>query len=650
MGLRSLIAGLVLGASIAAGCAGTRVEEPLPQKISLEESVEDEVEANIGFEGDFSDKEKKLIHHSINIIEEKYPFYFDVFFVKGEGDTFNDEQIGGRAYAGLGSKEKDKEGFIKFFGQELYNKYRGKDVVVMRDFSFSKLHESNKDALWNSVYVRGFSAEGSYMRQVSHEAFHLFFDRIKTDELIRKLYEIDLKYEVYRKGSRRSHPGHPSFYTFFYSGSPDMDAAMREKSANEFSADTKALEVLRYIPKKTRDAAFNEKREELDMAMIVGNLINKQKKGLYVTKYAEIAPFIEDVVKDLTGEDVSHITGHVMEKEEYERKWNFDGTAGRFLPFRNETYVMQSNVNGVLSIGFHEIGHYVTRQAKDIKTKEILALVKEMGRRLERDTNYVLSGDSEAMFQKLKRLRERKFTRKELEEGLMEEAGAMAFERWAMWYTQEKFEEIGTNRVIIRPSSEINKHFVAEDMCTEVYNSLLEPGKSELDALKETFGFMATANYDYIREFLSAGVQERAETFFRMQLNMQEGATFAPKLYTNPVDAAMGRHAPMLKGMERAIIQAGISFLIRHKDEFDDEDPLGGFDLNENGKGAQLADKLLEQLTEGDYNKNTLLIVNTGATHTNAIARKLQDKYNVYFISEGPYIFSYKAFMEERNI
>ena len=350
----------------------------------------------------------------------------------------------------------------------------------------------------------------------------------------------------------------------------------------------------------------------------IGDLVEKQKNGIDVENYNEIKDLIVDVAKDLTGEDVSDIVVHIMEREKLRKEWaTGPAIAGIYHPHRG-IYARKGRVYQVLGTVFHELGHYFTKHAEKDPNYGSLDLRKGFGFK-------------------------REFTRQDLETKLMEESGALTFERLGMLAARRKYKklgELGTDELLMGPTYEIDFYAVGDEICNDIYMRLLkkemiEKGKvDELEVMKKTFYFVAGKDYNQIKWELTPRTRERAETLFRICQNIWAKANFAPKLYINPGDAMLGRYAPQLKGMFRPIVSAS--------GKLNKESYIG----NEDPEGSKLADRL--ELKE---EKDTLVIVNADATHIKAIGDALQKKgYNVYFFAEPSYVKSYKEFMDEPTL
>lgn len=118
-------------------------------------------------------------------------------------------------------------------------------------------------------------------------------------------------------------------------------------------------------------------------------------------------------------------------------------------------------------------------------------------------------------------------------------------------------------------------------------------------------------------------------------------------LYNNPLDAFLGRHKPKLEDKINTLIQDSTEFF-NEKEEMR-KYIYETYDVIEEGRGAKLACKLLEQL-KGEYVKNTLLIVDIGTNHIYAVGKRLRNNYNVYFFSEAPIIEDFKEFVDPTSL
>jgi len=125
--------------------------------------------------------------------------------------------------------------------------------------------------------------------------------------------------------------------------------------------------------------------------------------------------------------------------------------------------------------------------------------------------------------------------------------------------------------------------------------------------------------------------------------------SFAPKLYLNPREAFIGVHKSEWdkKGFKlEKILKKAVEYMKeddadmqKYKDEM--------YDAAEEGRGAKLAYKLIEQLKDNDYQNENLLIVSVGANHMYAVGKRIDAKHNVYFFSEIPHVDNFKEFTEE---
>ena len=194
-----------------------------------------------------SESEQTLVKKSFSIAEKRYgPLLnsLDVIVLEAEG---KDKNSGGEAYSRLYQSR-----FKNQYGKDMFDFLKGRNTIVIRDLSF---YEQHKDGIWSSVYMHNPSAEQLYTRAVLHELGHIVYHnmlREASDILAKLLFEIDVKGEVAGKGNENSHPAHPSFHTFVYSGfkealesdMKDLTKDLVNKNADETFADIFALRAM----------------------------------------------------------------------------------------------------------------------------------------------------------------------------------------------------------------------------------------------------------------------------------------------------------------------------------------------------------------------------------------------------------------------
>ena len=77
------------------------------------------------------------------------------------------------------------------------------------------------------------------------------------------MVEIDARNKVAEKESKKQHPGHPSFYTFFYASTECDLEGMKEVNASETFADIFALRVMGFL-NNVSDPLLKRKIELID--------------------------------------------------------------------------------------------------------------------------------------------------------------------------------------------------------------------------------------------------------------------------------------------------------------------------------------------------------------------------------------------------
>jgi len=204
----------------------TSPEKPIRNQINLENVL-----------GDVSFNELKLINEAIESINRKYSLPLNFSFLEAKID----ENDGGEAYSLIRNKEVREK-----YGDRLFRLPQGREIIVLQDISFYKFR---KEGLWNSIYMQNPSNEILYKRTVLHEVGHLIYDKIASQQLAKDFFDIDVKNEIVKKGSKTKHPAHPSFYTYFFSGFEDEHISQEfvEKSASETFSDIFALKILGFL-------------------------------------------------------------------------------------------------------------------------------------------------------------------------------------------------------------------------------------------------------------------------------------------------------------------------------------------------------------------------------------------------------------------
>lgn len=185
------------------GLSSCSIQKPLCEGVILEQCV-----------GDFSPQEELLVRDAIAKIGRRYPVNLRF------------------------SLEK------KDIGENNAGEWRD-DKVFLQDLSFY----TPRDDIWNSIYLPRPTRGQLYQRALNHEIGHILHSRIDSNNLNESLFIIDVKNDVSLMGSGSSHPAHPSFYTFFYSGFPEAakDGEFVKKNGAETFAETFSLRTLGFL-------------------------------------------------------------------------------------------------------------------------------------------------------------------------------------------------------------------------------------------------------------------------------------------------------------------------------------------------------------------------------------------------------------------
>jgi hypothetical protein len=257
---------IVLGATALMGVDYYRISNNA-QSSSLEYVLEN----NVRFEGNFSGKEEAIIKDMISKVTCDYAPCYDLVFIK-PSEKF-DKEIAGRAFAKLGSESNSAKDFIERFGKENYERLKGKDVIVLRDFEFYENYAGKDNELWSSIYLPNPSAKVLYKRTILHEIGHAYFHNVENSDLVDRLFKIDIESEAYKNG--KNHPAHPSYRTYFWCGAPEAEGNEEYElaNANEVFADIFALSLLGCIDNDVKDRGLAEK------IRIVNNSLRAYRKA-----------------------------------------------------------------------------------------------------------------------------------------------------------------------------------------------------------------------------------------------------------------------------------------------------------------------------------------------------------------------------------
>ncbi|MBR9691871.1 hypothetical protein GOV06_03720 [Candidatus Woesearchaeota archaeon] len=256
--------------------------------------------------------------------------------------------------------------------------------------------------------------------------------------------------------------------------------------------------------------ANQEPVPRISLECAVESLSDKYEKKLQIRKYDEVRAIVNDVVKDLTGEDVSDVKVYVRGLRHFLRIYGSErghSIVGYQDPLKGMIVVRQGEAYVVLETSYHEIGHHLVKHSDnyhDTVTKKFKELKRTTGRLTELKFDDDLKEFPPAL--------------------LMEETGAMAFERLGMLYTIRKFYkngELGEDRLISAATTHVDLHSVANDVCNDIFLYLMEKErhKTPLELLKEMFSIIRNNDFEDIEKHLKPRTIKRSKKLFEKMQN-----------------------------------------------------------------------------------------------------------------------------------
>jgi hypothetical protein len=253
--LRYPVAILAVGLGLYMGGVFDSSKPEASEPSSLEATLET---AEIQIDSIFNSREQAEINEVARQIDETFERIPDFTLIKA-GENFH-ERVRGAAYHDLGSNFNQLIDFTEIFSPETYEEFRGRNVVVLEDFDRQTAWVNDND-LSSSCYMPNPNPTEIYQRAVAHEIGHIIFNDLKEKyDLVNRLFEVDLKYDLDNVEDRTCHPGHTSYDTFFFVGS-EVTAGLgwQGRNASEVFADIFALYTLGYIDENVKDEALKEK-------------------------------------------------------------------------------------------------------------------------------------------------------------------------------------------------------------------------------------------------------------------------------------------------------------------------------------------------------------------------------------------------------
>ena len=244
--------------------------------------------------------------------------------------------------------------------------------------------------------------------------------------------------------------------------------------------------------------------QQNDLEKIVENLKIKHKERQLVRDYREIKPIVIDILKEVTGEDVSDIRGRVAGQRHFTRIFGDEGyfIAGYYEHLRRNMAVKQSGAVDVLKFAFHECGHDIIEHINKSNSFMIRNAKSTYLGAEKNSLKYPNPEKIEGMPQAL----------------LMEEVGATTVERLGMLVTFEKYYkngELGEYLAITTTSKSIEIHAVADDICNDIITYLVrEEGGKPIDAVKKMFPIVRDNDFSGVVKYLTPKTLEKVEKLF----------------------------------------------------------------------------------------------------------------------------------------
>ena len=155
-----------------------------------------------------------------------------------------------------------------------------KDPYFLRRLSYFEQVKRNPDSLWQSVYLKDPSAEVLYKRSALHEVGCAIFDFVikGNDDLIPNFVDMDVASECWKNDSGKEHPGHPSFYSFFYAACPRSNKLLRQVSVRRTFGDIFALRLMDCIPDVSGDVLLDKKVQAVERMLVSYEVKSKTRK------------------------------------------------------------------------------------------------------------------------------------------------------------------------------------------------------------------------------------------------------------------------------------------------------------------------------------------------------------------------------------
>ena len=245
------------------------VPRAIPEKITIEEFI-----------GNFKDTENELITTAkslvpyqsgleLTLLKQKIPLGENEYPDRGSAQTIS--SLGYLPYPERYSGT-DHAAFREMYGDALYRRLLRRNIILIDDISKFTPRE---DDLTNSRYIVNPTLEANYLRSLLHEFGHLIYGAMvvanvkKAERLEDELFDIDITNNVgeLAEKNKLQHPGHPSYYSFFYAGYQELkqEKWIIIQNASETFADVFALRALGIL--NNPDPILKQKIARIDQFM-----------------------------------------------------------------------------------------------------------------------------------------------------------------------------------------------------------------------------------------------------------------------------------------------------------------------------------------------------------------------------------------------